>query len=85
MSRIAQPCGTTRAYALQSMRYFMAMHHCVICSEPVDLAVDPCDETGNPVHEKCYVDHITGKSDTVAPPPQMAIALNPALIAIAFV
>jgi hypothetical protein len=29
----------------------MGTHLCVICSEPVDLTIDPCDETGDPVHK----------------------------------
>ena len=63
----------------------MDTHRCELCYEPVDLTVDPCDETGNPVHEKCYFDRVAGKTDTAVPLPGLAMASNPALSAIAFV
>jgi hypothetical protein len=42
----------------------MDIHHCVLCSKPVDLRIEPCDENGMPVHEDCYVNRITGKRGT---------------------
>lgn len=63
----------------------MGTHNCAVCSEPVDLTVDPCDETGHPVHKQCYLGRITGKSDTTIPVAGLAMALNPSPSAIAFV
>ena len=48
-------------------RCLMGTHYCAVCSEPVDLTVDRCDETGDPVHEQCYFGRITAKSDTAIP------------------
>lgn len=48
----------------------MGTHLCVICSEPVDLTIDPCDETGDPVHKHCYLIRMTGKSDTAISAPR---------------
>jgi len=42
----------------------MDIHRCVLCSKPVDLRIEPCDENGMPVHEDCYVNRITGKRGT---------------------
>jgi hypothetical protein len=55
--------------------------YCVLCNRPVDLTFDPCDETGKPVHQKCYFDRIIGKADTSAFVLQLA---NPAVSALAF-
>jgi hypothetical protein len=51
----------------------MGTHLCVICSEPVDLTIDPCDETGDPVHKHCYLIRMTGKSDSAISNPQKII------------
>ena len=45
----------------------MDIHHCALCSKPVDLTVDPCDENGMPVHGECYLVRITGKRGTDVP------------------
>jgi len=42
----------------------MDIHQCVLCSKPVDLRIEPCNENGMPVHEDCYVNRITGKRGT---------------------
>jgi hypothetical protein len=47
--------------------------NCALCNLPVDLTIDlACDETGKAVHERCYMDRITGKKDTGIPPPPFA-------------
>jgi hypothetical protein len=48
----------------------MGTHNCAVCSEPVDLTVDRCDETGDPVHKQCYLGRITGKSVAATPIPR---------------
>lgn len=47
----------------------MGTHNCAVCSEPVDLTVDRCDETGDPVHKRCYLARIAAKSDIALPVP----------------
>jgi hypothetical protein len=45
---------------------------CALCNQPVDLTIDlACNETGNAVHEQCYVDRITGKKDIALPLPRL--------------
>jgi hypothetical protein len=61
----------------------MGTHNCAVCSEPVDLTVDRCDETGDPVHKRCYLARITAKNDTAIPVSELAMASNPSLSAIA--
>jgi hypothetical protein len=51
----------------------MGTHNCAVCSEPVDLTVDRCDETGDPVHKQCYLGRITGKSVAATPIPEQNI------------
>ena len=41
--------------------------HCTICFDPVDLSIDLCaDETGQPVHEGCYVSRLLSARTTLA-------------------
>ena len=47
----------------------MGTHDCAVCSEPVDLMIDHCDETGDPVHKRCYLARIAARSDTAIPVP----------------
>ena len=47
---------------------------CVMCGRPVSEMVDiNIDENGKGVHEQCYVDRLTGKSDTTAPLPFLGV------------
>ena len=40
-------------------RYFLPELRCVICADPIDLAIDLCaDENGGPIHEGCYVNRL---------------------------
>jgi hypothetical protein len=46
--------------------------NCVLCNQPVNLTIDlACNETGEAVHEQCYIDRITGKKDTALPLPRL--------------
>jgi hypothetical protein len=46
--------------------------NCPQCNQPVNLTIDlVCDESGNAVHEQCYVDRITGNKDTAIPLPHL--------------
>jgi hypothetical protein len=46
--------------------------NCALCNQPVDLTIDlACNETGKAVHERCYVDRITGKKDIALPLPRL--------------
>ena len=50
----------------------MNTFNCALCNQPVDLTIDlACNETGEAVHEQCYVDRITGKKDTELPLPRL--------------
>lgn len=67
LSSIAQHFAQQALNVSSHEVFTMGTHYCVICSEPVDLTVDPCDETGDPVHKHCYVMRMTEKSETAIP------------------
>jgi hypothetical protein len=46
---------------------YMPEIRCTICRDPVDLNIDLCaDETGSPIHERCYVNRLTNTRATRA-------------------